>query len=423
MNYGASRKKDFTSKKKDIVKNVISKGIKIIIIAVIISGIVFTSNKLLSKPSTNIIEKIDTGVFKGTLNLSWPLIDAVYNSGNVSVSFSNEIKSIINSIFSFDFGKPITILNTHTPLLYVYYNRTYLPNLAIRESDKSYKLDYSHLWEENSIEKSIENGLASSIYLDEEQETKDVPDNNTSANGEIRIINETKYKIDVESLLKEPLKLNLDKKGPKVLIYHTHTTESYILNSADIGKTSVPSNNEDPKYNVVRVGEELTQVLKKNYNIDVIHNGTIHDLPNYNYSYNNAYVTVTSILKSFPSVGIVFDIHRDGIEGNKKLRLTTTINGKQVAQIAIVVATGEIGLEHPNWKENLKLALKLQEKLNEKYPGLMRPIYISKYRYNQHVSNGALIVEVGGDGNTLDEAITSMKYFAEAVSEIINNNK
>jgi stage II sporulation protein P len=417
MNYG------WVKKRKDKIKYLFVKFIKIAILLLVFWCSILINGKLLDKICNNYIKLVDTGVFKSTLNFSWPLIDVVYNSGNISVSFSNEIKSAIQGIFSFDFAKPLSILNVHTPLLYVYYNKVYLPNLTLSESDQSYKIDYSFLWDGSSDGKSAGDGLASSIYMDGELEIKNIPDENAVANGEIKIINETKYKINVESLLKEPLKLNFDKKGPKLLIYHTHTTESYILNPADIGKSNIPSNNEDPKYNVVRVGEELSQIMKKNYNIDTVHNGTIHDLPVYNNSYNNAYVTVTSILKGYPSIAVVFDIHRDAIEGNKKLRLTTRIDGKEVAQIAFVVATGEIGLEHPNWRENLKLALKIQEILNSKYPGLMRPIYISKYRYNQHVNNGALIIEVGGNGNTLDEAVESMKYFAEAVNEVINNNR
>jgi stage II sporulation protein P len=151
----------------------------------------------------------------------------------------------------------------------------------------------------------------------------------------------------------------------------------------------------------------------------MLHNGTIHDYPNYKSSYANSLSTVKKYLKSYPSLRILLDIHRDGLgAGNPKLRVNTKINGKNAAQIMFVVGTNGTGLEHPNWRENLKLALKLQEKLNSKYPGLAKPIYISKNRYNQHETNGALIIEIGGDGNLLSECLESTKYLAEVIGEI-----
>ena len=214
--------------------------------------------------------------------------------------------------------------------------------------------------------------------------------------------------------METPLKLNSQKRGPKVLIYHTHTTESFITDLGELEKTGIPNRTTDATNNVVRVGEELAQILRKKYNIEVIHNSTIHNYPSDTGAYGRSLNTASNILTSYPSIQIVIDIHRDGIEG-KKLRTVTEINEKKVAKIMFVVGT-----DHPQWKENLKLAITLQNMLNEKHPGITRPIYMSKYRYNQHLSNGALIIEIGGDGNLISECLESTKYLAEVINEVLN---
>lgn len=152
----------------------------------------------------------------------------------------------------------------------------------------------------------------------------------------------------------------------------------------------------------------------------MIHNATVHNQPSDTGAYGRSLNTATNILKSYPSIKIVLDIHRDGL-GESKLRVASKINGKDTAKIMFVVGTDGTGLEHPNWRENLKLALKLQQKLNEKYPGITRPVYMSRNRYNQHLTNGSLIVEIGGDGNTINECLESAKYLAEVLNEVINN--
>lgn len=413
-------------KLKTIFKNLI----KLFFIIAVASVIILNITKHLNGKDENnssIIHMIDTGTFKHALNQSWPLIDRVYNSGSIDISFGNEVRRIIKNIFGFDLRKPITILNTQSAVFYKYYTNNYLPYMdegGIQESEEFYKLDYHNLAQNNT------DGPSSSINLDDEssQQSDDSGNNGNNEDNSnkqqsskaISIINETEYEIDVEKLLYEPLDLNFEKKGPKVLIYHTHTTEAYINSLSDLDKKNVSTNTEDPRYNVVRVGEEIKKYLENNYNIDVIHNGTIHDSPDYNSSYNNALKTVTNILKSYPSIQIVLDIHRDATEG-KKLRLVADTEEGKAAQVMTVVSTGAIGLSHPNWKENLKLALKIQQSLNSQCTNLARPIYVSKYRYNQHVSKGALIIEIGGNGNTLNEAIASAKYIAKAINDVINS--
>jgi stage II sporulation protein P len=264
-------------------------------------------------------------------------------------------------------------------------------------------------------------GRASSIEYEAENEeidTKSRENNDLITNDKVSIQNYTNFKINIDELMKEDLKFNFDKKGPKVLIYHTHTTESYLRKTADIGKKGISAYTSDQRYNVVRVGDELSKNLKK-YGINVLHNGTVHDTK-FNSSYAASLKTMQEYIKSYPSIKIMFDLHRDGLDDTNKLRLVTKVNGKNAAQVMIVVGTNGTGLPHPKWKENLKFALRLQEVMNEKYPGLARPVWISKNRYNQQLTTGNLLIEIGGDGNVLSECLESTKYVAEAVNEVIN---
>lgn len=182
------------------------------------------------------------------------------------------------------------------------------------------------------------------------------------------------------------------------------------------GKTE--SWTRDARYNVLRVGDELYQTLKTKYGIDTIHNGTVHDYPNSNSAYVRSRSTVTKIISGNPSIRIMIDLHRDGLKGNKKLRAVKEINKKNAAQIMFVIGAG-----NPNWRENFKLAVKLQNKLNEICPGLAKPIFISENTYNQNIINGALIAEIGGDGNLISESVESAKYLARAISEVAKVNK
>ena len=393
----------------------------------------------------DLVRSIDTGSYKSTLNASFPIINTVYNSGNSSVSISGEIKNLLRGVFDFDLEKPVTILNVQSPL-FSYYSRnqykqtpseegqspgndiTAIPNPETTPGDIGAPEDTAQQPDTGTVP---DNGLdpaqpdaagsdmlqpISSITYNEAEEEEGNQNGDIVSHNKITIQNYTKFKIDIENLLNEPLNINFNKKGPKVLVYHTHTTESYVLKKSDIGKKGVQSFTSDSRYSVVRVGEELSRNLKK-YGIDVLHNGTVHDTVR-DAAYGPALKTVQKYTKSYPSIKLFLDIHRDAADSSKKLRLVKEIKGKNAAQIMFVVGTNG-RLPHSDWKENLKFALKLQEKLNEKYPGLTRPIWISNNRYNQHVSDEALIIEIGGDGNLLSECLESTKYIAEVLNEVM----
>lgn len=173
----------------------------------------------------------------------------------------------------------------------------------------------------------------------------------------------------------------------------------------------------DLSYTVTRVGTELENYLK-NYNINVIHNTSYHDYPAYTGSYTRSLQTVQGILQNDPS-DIIIDLHRDAIGSRPDYAPTVKIGEDYCAQIMFVIGTNEGGLYHPNWNQNLKFAIKLQEKANEMYPGLFKPIMLTKSRYNQHAGKYANIMEVGATGNTLEQCINSMKYLSAVMNEVI----
>ncbi|MCX7921937.1 MAG: stage II sporulation protein P [Clostridia bacterium] len=372
----------------------------------------------IAKTDYNIVENIDVQNFKLTLDSSLPIIYTVYNSGNISVSFSGEIKNIVKNIFGFDLNSPVTVLNSQSSFFYSYYSKDYLPKLAEANETKS-KKDNSSNDSVNKIvvpeddSKEIKEPASSITY--EEPITPNKP-----ASSRIAIQNETNYKVNIAQLLSEPLKIDYSKSGPKVLIYHTHTSESYIKSTGDLNKKGLPNWSTDPSQNVVRVGQEIAQYLEGEYDIDVIHNGTVHDRKDYLKAYSASFKTITQYLKSYPSIKVTLDIHRDGLP-NRKLRRVTQINNKNVAQIMFVVGTDASYGGHPKWKENLKFALKIQQKLNAQWPGLARDIYLHKSRFNQQLTTGSLIVEVGGDGNTMEECLESTKYLSKAISDVFKD--
>ena len=154
--------------------------------------------------------------------------------------------------------------------------------------------------------------------------------------------------------------------------------------------------------------------------VNVIHCKTVHDY-DYNGSYLRSYESAESILSENPSIKIVLDVHRDGItyEDGSGLRVTADINGETEAQIMLVIGTDEGGLYHPNWRQNLSLGLKIQRSMNEKYPGLARPLDLRTERFNQNLSPGMMIVECGGNGNSLEEAKLGAASFADALFDVI----
>lgn len=233
----------------------------------------------------------------------------------------------------------------------------------------------------------------------------------TSEYNGVKIKNETDYKLTKEILTPE-----IDINTENILIFHTHTCESYTESEKYKYKQTGNYRTTDKNYTVVNVGRELDRQLQS-YGYKVIHDETYHDYPSYSGSYSNSYKTVTNLLEENKDTDIVIDLHRDAI-GDNTYAPTVKIGDEYAAQLMFVMG-GNISKEHPNWQQNLKFAVKIQEKANEMYPGLFKPIILRDASYNQQTAKAACIIEVGATGNTMEQALTSMKYLAKVISEAL----
>ncbi len=242
--------------------------------------------------------------------------------------------------------------------------------------------------------------------------------------GKILIRNDTKFSINIDEMLKAPLKFHMKGDGPKILIVHTHATESYTPEGENTYSAEQSDRSMEADKNMICVGKAVAEVFREN-GISVLHDTTLHDHPNFNGSYENSRKTVESYLAKYPSIQIVLDIHRDAFvyDDGSKAKFATEINGKKVAQLMLVVGTNAGGLEHPQWRENMKLALKFQNYISGKHPTLMRGVNLRTERFNGHTTYGSMIIEVGSSGNTITEAVEGAKYGAQAMAEFLNTLK
>ena len=211
-----------------------------------------------------------------------------------------------------------------------------------------------------------------------------------------------------------------EEEGPQVLIAHTHGSEAYTMPPGEEYEASSECRTTDCNYNVVRVGDEIAAALEE-AGISVIHDATLHDYPQYSGAYDRSLATINSYLEQYPSISFVLDIHRDAISDGEgsMYKVVSNVAGVNAAQMTFVIGTDGGGLEHPNWRENLKLAAAVQQNLLDDYPTLMRPITVRNSRYNQHVTTGSLLVEMGAAGNSLDEALLSGRLLGQALAETI----
>ena len=220
---------------------------------------------------------------------------------------------------------------------------------------------------------------------------------------------------DVESLITQALSWDLTTEEPAVLILHTHATESYAQGSGERYRESSAYRTLDEAYNMISVGDHLTQLLNAG-GITVIHDRSLHDYPSYSGSYNHARKSIAAYLEEYPSIQLVLDLHRDASDDdNNQMRTEARVNGKSSAQIMLVVGTSGSGLTHPDWEQNLSLGLKLHTQLERIAPGITRYVNLRAQRFNQDLSPGALIVEVGAAGNTHAEALTATEVLAQAI--------
>jgi stage II sporulation protein P len=207
-------------------------------------------------------------------------------------------------------------------------------------------------------------------------------------------------------------KASLAQGKPLVAIYHTHTSEAYI---PSFGADHAPGGQRG---DIVAVGAALVKALGK-YGIVGIQSTTVHDYPSFLKAYGASEITARKMLADYPSLQMIFDIHRDA---GTRAECTAVINGTPVAKITIVVATGQPNLEQPHWKQNYAFAKLIDAKLNQKFPGVSGGIQLTPWRYNEHLHPRALLLEVGCEHNSEEEAARSMAMLAQVLAEIIKEN-
>ena len=219
---------------------------------------------------------------------------------------------------------------------------------------------------------------------------------------------------DLEQALTEHLSWNLTGGEPAVLILHTHATESYTKTGETYSETAA-FRTLDEGYNMLSIGDRVAEILSRG-GVSVIHDRELHDYPSYNGSYDHARESIEYYLARYPSIGLVLDLHRDASgDLRNQIRPLAQVEGQNCAQLMLVMGTNAAGLRHPNWQENLSLAAKLQVQLERQAPGITRPINLRAQRFNQDLSPGALLVEVGAAGNTHSEALLAAEQLARAV--------
>ncbi len=229
------------------------------------------------------------------------------------------------------------------------------------------------------------------------------------------------YKLNIEELLNQKAELNIqDISEPTILVYHTHTTESYTLLDVGYYTESFDLRCNDNSKNMVRVGDELCAYLEK-MGFGVIHDTEIHD-EKYTGAYADSRASVEKYLEEYPTIEITIDLHRDDItyDDNTKVKPTASINGKKAARM-MMIAGAEYGSveNYPDWEYNLRFVLAVQSKAAQMYEGLMRPVLFSERKYNMDETRNSFLLEIGTDANTLDEACYSARLFATVLGELL----
>lgn len=245
----------------------------------------------------------------------------------------------------------------------------------------------------------------------------------TDSYKNVRVKNVNDTSIDIEKLLERKADIKIeDKTQPTVLIYHTHTTESYQILDRSFYAQGYLTRSDNSGENMIRVGKEICSQLEK-AGFCVIHDTTVYD-KKYNGAYQRSRVTVEDYLKKYPSIQVTLDIHRDAIQYNDgtKVKPVAEVLGKKCAQMMIISGCQEEGNGIENfedWEYNLVFALHLQKCLEDMYSGIMRPLYFCPRRYNMNVNHCSLLIEMGSDANTLGEGVYAGRCLGTALASLL----
>lgn len=279
------------------------------------------------------------------------------------------------------------------------------------ETDEGTVIDPSHTQAAETSDPAADNGVPAKTITPASRDGYLIWEN-------VFVTNTSVHTPDLNALMQERPAAVFTDELPQVLILHTHGTESYTMPQGFAYNEDGATRTTDTDFNVVRVGDEIADVFEE-AGISVLHDRTLYDAAGYKDAYQRAEPAILAYLQKYPTIHFVLDIHRDAIEDKEgnAYKVISNIDGKNAAQLTFVIGTDGSGLTHDKWKENLKLAVLLQKNINNRYPTLMRPIYLRNSRYNEHATTGSLLLEVGAAGNSLDEALYAARLFANAAVE------
>ncbi len=234
-----------------------------------------------------------------------------------------------------------------------------------------------------------------------------------------RVEDKTPGHPELAALLAEGWGAVLPREGAQILILHSHSTEAYAQTPEDGYAESDPGRTLDRDHSVIRVGDELARLLEE-AGFQVVHDREYYDWPRYDGAYARAREAAEAWLEEEPGIRVVIDLHRDALGSAGTAYVTP--EGTRSARVMLLLTTGESGLYHPNWRENVKLGLELQRQMEADEPGLSRPLLLSPARYNQQLSPGWLLVEVGADADTLQEALEAARRFGGCLEKVLRRH-
>ncbi len=345
--------------------------------------------------------------FKSTVGTEFAYISSLLVMPEAFMHEANNIKKSIISFF--DNGTGIVQIKQKSSTCNdneAYLNLSDTPSDILKSMKRIQKLFDSGKYEYNGeiLEKTYIDYQAtdsfSNIYVKNTTETKD---------------------IDIEDILNNNFSLPInDISKPTVLIYHTHTTETYIMTDNGKFSSDYSERSDDKKINMIRVGDEIAKVLESN-GIGVIHDTTVYDSV-YTGAYSKSREGIKKILEKYPSIIITLDIHRDAIyyDSNTRIKQITQLGNDKAAQMMIIAGAEDGSITNfPSWETNLEFALRLQKTANDKYKNLMKPILFCCRKYNMDITPYSLLIEVGTDMNTLKEAAYSGRLLGDVLTDFI----